>query len=288
MAGAHKPLIAVCQMTSTSDKEKNFATCSRLIREAAGRRACMVFLPEAFDYIGGSTEETLSLAESLHGDTIQRYTQLARECGLWLSLGGFHEKGPNWDTDQRISNSHVVVDNTGHIVSVYRKAHLFDVDLQNGVSLRESSSTLPGAELIRPITSPAGKIGLGVCYDLRFPEFSLALAQQGAELLTYPSAFTLTTGLAHWEVLLRARAIETQCYVVAAAQTDRHNEKRTSYGHAMVVDPWGLVIGQCQGGTGICYAEIDIPYMERVRRDMPVWRHRRTDLYGKISFNKPD
>ncbi|XP_041430065.1 nitrilase 1 S homeolog isoform X2 [Xenopus laevis] len=246
MAGAHKPLIAVCQMTSTSDKEKNFATCSRLIREAAGRRACMVFLPEAFDYIGGSIEETLSLAESLHGDTIQRYTQLARECGLWLSLGGFHEKGPNWDTDQRISNSHVVVDNTGHIVSVYRKAHLFDVDLQNGVSLRESSSTLPGAELIRPITSPAGK------------------------------------------VLLRARAIETQCYVVAAAQTDRHNEKRTSYGHAMVVDPWGLVIGQCQEGTGICYAEIDIPYMERVRRDMPVWRHRRTDLYGKISFNKPD
>ncbi|KAE8588854.1 hypothetical protein XENTR_v10022778 [Xenopus tropicalis] len=200
MASAAKPLIAVCQMTSTSDKEKNFATCWGLIRGAAARGACMVFLPEAFDYIGGNAEETLSLAETLHGDTIQRYSQLARECGLWLSLGGFHEKGPNWDTDRRISNSHVVLDNTGHIVSVYRKAHLFDVDLQNGVSLRESSFTLPGAEIIRPISSPAGKLGLGVCYDLRFPEFSLALAQAGAELLTYPSAFTLTTGLAHWEV----------------------------------------------------------------------------------------
>ncbi|CAH2327276.1 deaminated glutathione amidase isoform X2 [Pelobates cultripes] len=285
---ALKPLIAVCQMTSTSDKEKNFTICSGLIQEAASRKASMVFLPEAFDYIGGSTEETLSLAETLKGDTIQRYMSLARRCSVWLSLGGFHEKGPNWETDRRIFNSHVVLDNTGHIVSIYRKTHLFDVDLHSGVSLKESKFTIPGPDLIPPINTPAGKVGLGVCYDLRFPEMALALIQEGAELLTYPSAFTVTTGIAHWEVLLRARAIENQCYVVAAAQTGSHNQKRSSYGHAMVVDPWGSVIAQCQDGIGLCYAEINLPFLSRVRRDMPVQSHRRNDLYGKVAMNTND
>ncbi|XP_069805931.1 deaminated glutathione amidase isoform X2 [Dendropsophus ebraccatus] len=279
-APAQKPLIAVCQMTSTSDKEQNFSTCSRLIQEAAARHACMVFLPEAFDYIGSSSEETLSLAESLQGDLIQRYSGLARDRSVWLSLGGFHEKGSNWDNDRRISNSHVILDAEGHIVSVYRKAHLFDVELQSGVTLRESGFTIPGAEIVQPVTTPGGKVGLAVCYDLRFPEMSLALRKEGAEILTYPSAFTVTTGLAHWEVLLRARAIENQCYVVAAAQTGTHNTRRMSFGHAMVVDPWGVVIAQCTDGTGVCYAEIDLPYLQRVRREMPVQGHRRPDLYG--------
>ncbi|KAG8430942.1 hypothetical protein GDO86_019701, partial [Hymenochirus boettgeri] len=264
-------------------QEKNFTAMFRLVRKAALRMLMVSCLrPSSLRYIGSSQRGDLSLAETLDGDTIQQYTQLARDCGIWLSLGGFHERGPDWDTDRRICNSHIVLDSTGNIVSVYRKAHLFDVDLQSGVSLRESHSTLPGTELVRPISSPAGKVGLGVCYDLRFPELSLALAQGGAEILTYPSAFTVPTGLAHWEVLMRARAIETQCYVVAAAQTGNHNQKRTSYGHAMVVDPWGAVIAQCPEGTGLCYAEIDIAYLERVRREMPVWQHRRTDLYGKI------
>ncbi|XP_053551583.1 deaminated glutathione amidase isoform X2 [Bombina bombina] len=279
-----KPLIAVCQMTSTSDKENNFSTCLRLIHEAASRKACMVFLPEAFDYIGSSKEETLSLAETLEGDLIQRYTNLARELKIWLSLGGFHEKGPRWDQDRRIYNSHLVLDDTGHIVSVYRKTHLFDVDLQGKVSLKESDFTIPGEGLVRPVSTPAGKVGLGVCYDLRFPEMSLALVQEGTQLLTYPSAFTVTTGLAHWEVLLRARAVENQCYVVAAAQTGSHNQRRTSYGHAMVVDPWGLVTAQCQEGEGLCYAEINLPYLNRIRQEMPVQCHRRTDLYGKITM----
>ncbi|XP_053331067.1 deaminated glutathione amidase isoform X2 [Spea bombifrons] len=282
LPGDLRPLIAVCQMTSTSDKEKNFSVCSGLIREAASRKASMVFLPEAFDYICDNTEETLSLAETLEGVTVQRYSSLARECDVWLSLGGFHEKGPCWDT--KISNSHLVLDNTGRIVSVYRKAHLFDVDLQSGVSLKESKYTIPGPGLIPPVSTPAGKVGLGVCYDLRFPEMALALSQEGAELLTYPSAFTVTTGLAHWEVLLRARAIENQCYVVAAAQTGSHNPKRSSYGHAMVVDPWGLVVAQCQEGVGLRYAEINLRYLSRLRTEMPVQNHRRPDLYGKIAM----
>lgn len=157
-AAAQKPLIAVAQMTSTADKEQNFSTCSRLIREASARRACMVFLPEACDYIGSSTEETLSLAETLQGDLIQRYSRLARDCGVWLSLGGFHEKGSGWDEDRRISNSHVILDSEGHIVSVYRKTHLFDVELQSGVTLRESAFTVPGAEIVPPVSTPGGKV----------------------------------------------------------------------------------------------------------------------------------
>ncbi|XP_069074380.1 deaminated glutathione amidase [Pleurodeles waltl] len=282
-----KPLIAVCQMTSTSDKEQNFATCSQLIREAAHRGASMVFLPENFDYIGKSTEETLNLAETLQGNLMQRYSNLARESGMWLSLGGFHEKGSDWEKDKRIHNSHVIMDNKGSVVSVYHKAHLFDVELVGRVSLRETKFTIPGSEILPPVNSPVGKVGLAVCYDLRFPEMSLTLAQEGAELLTFPSAFTVTTGLAHWEVLLRARAIETQCYVVAAAQTGSHNERRASYGHAMVVDPWGSIIAQCQEGTGLCYAEIKLDYLHRIRQEMPVCNHRRLDLYGRKNCGIP-
>nr|DBA13892.1 TPA: hypothetical protein GDO54_004918 [Pyxicephalus adspersus] len=287
MCAARSPLIAVCQVTSTANKEDNFSTCSALIREASAQSAAMVFLPEAFDYIGGSTEETLSLAETLQGGLIERYSDLARECRLWLSLGGFHEKGSDWDNDRRIFNCHLILDDKGNIRSVYRKAHLFDVELKSGVSLKESNFTIPGSELAPPICTPVGKVGLGVCYDLRFPEMSLALSRDGAEVLTYPSAFTVTTGMAHWEVLLRARAIENQCYVVAAAQTGSHNQRRTSYGHAMVVDPWGAVIAQCRDGPGVCYAEINLPYLHRVRQEMPVQNHRRPELYGGAATKTP-
>ncbi|KAM5129844.1 deaminated glutathione amidase isoform 4-T4 [Mantella aurantiaca] len=239
------PLIAVCQMTSTANKEDNFNAGSALIREAAAHSAAMVFLPEAFDFIGGDTQETLRLAESLEGGLVQRYAGLARECRLWLSLGGFHEKGPDWDKDRRISNSHLILDDTGSIRSVYRKAHLFDVDLQSGLSLKESDFTIPGAELVPPVCTPVGK------------------------------------------VLLRARAVENQCYVAAAAQSGRHNGRRASYGHALVVDPWGAVVAQCQDGPGVCYAEVDLTYLHRVRREMPVQSHRRDDLYRAVTMETP-
>ncbi|XP_061462087.1 deaminated glutathione amidase isoform X2 [Rhineura floridana] len=284
--GPLKPLVAVCQVTSTPDKAQNWASCSRLVQEAARRGACVVFLPEAFDFIGNNVEETLHLAEPLEGDHLQRYVRLARECGLWLSLGGFHERGSDWESTGRIYNCHLLLDPKGTLVAAYRKTHLFDVELEGRVSLKESAFTNPGSEIVPPVETPAGKIGLAICYDLRFPEMSIALAQEGAEILTFPSAFTVTTGSAHWEVLLRARAIETQCYVVAAAQTGKHHECRTSYGHAMVVDPWGSVIAQCPEGPGLCYAEIDLAYLRRVRQEMPVFRHRRADLYGQVATQK--
>lgn len=278
-----KPLIAVGQVTSTPDKEHNFDCCSQLIREGAQRGACILFLPEAFDYVGSSTKETLGLAETLYGETVQSYASLAREYGIWLSLGGFHERGSDWEQTWRIYNTHLLLDSKGSLVGAYRKSHLFNVELKDGVSLQETKYTNPGPEIVPPISTPAGKVGLAICYDLRFPEMSLALAQAGAEVLTYPSAFTVATGSAHWEVLLRARAIETQCYVVAAAQTGKHHDRRASYGHAMVVDPWGSVIAQCQEGPGLCYAEIDLAYLRQIRQEMPVFSHRRPDLYGHLA-----
>ncbi|XP_040508369.1 deaminated glutathione amidase isoform X3 [Gallus gallus] len=279
-----KPLVAVGQVTSTPDKEQNFSGCAALVRAAARRGACLVFLPEGFDYIGRDSAQTLSLAESLDGDLMARYSTLARDCGVWLSLGGFHERRADWPSTQRIYNCHVLLDPTGRLAAAYRKTHLCDVELEGRVTMKESSFTNPGTEIVPPISTPAGMLGLSICYDLRFPEISLALRHAGAEILTYPSAFTFPTGSAHWEVLLRARAIETQCYVVAAAQTGRNHEGRVSYGHTLVADPWGAVVAQCSEGPGLCYAEIDLEYLRRVRREIPVQSHRRADLYGTVGL----
>lgn len=281
MSSSSHPLAAVCQLTATPDKEANFSVCKQLVEEAKERGATMVFLPEGFDYIGSSREETLSLSESLSGDTISRYTQLASKLNLWLSLGGFHERGHDWETDRRIFNSHIIINDKGDIISVYRKSHLFDVELpEKGVSLKESAFTIPGPSLVSPVHTPIGKVGLGICYDLRFPELSLALQWDGAEILTYPSAFTVATGAAHWEVLLRARAIETQCFVLAAAQVGPHHEKRSSYGHALAVDPWGEVLGDCGGEKpGMVLVEVDLEKVSRTRRNMPVQQHRRHSAF---------
>ncbi|XP_062367316.1 deaminated glutathione amidase isoform X4 [Cinclus cinclus] len=228
-------------------------------------------------------QQSLELAEPLHGDIVGRYRQLARECDVWLSLGGFHERGQDWDSTGRIYNCHLLLDNSGALVAVYRKLHLFDAALPGAPALCESSFTNPGQELLPPIPTPVGKLGLAVCYDLRFPELAQALRGAGAQILTFPSAFTVPTGAAHWEVLLRARAIECQCYVVAAAQTGRHNAGRASFGHSLVADPWGTVVAQCQEGPGLCLAQLDLAYLEQVRRELPVHGHRRGDIYGTLS-----
>nr|XP_041577061.1 deaminated glutathione amidase isoform X2 [Taeniopygia guttata] len=275
-------LVAVAQVTCTADKEHNWRQCSALVRRAAAAGARLVFLPEAFDFIGDSAQHSLALAEPLHGDTVRRYRRLARECDVWLSLGGFHERGEDWDSTGRIYNCHLLLDSSGALVAAYRKLHLFDAALPGAPALSESSFTNPGRELLPPIDTPVGKLGLAVCYDLRFPELAQALRGAGAQILTYPSAFTVTTGAAHWEVLLRARAIECQCYVVAAAQSGRHNASRASFGHSLVADPWGTVVAQCHEGPGLCLAHIDLTYLEQVRRELPVHGHRRGDIYGDL------
>ena len=208
------------QMTAVNDVGANFAACSKLVEEACAKSAQIVFFPECFSFIGAAAGEAQAVAEPLSGPILARYRELAKQHSVWLSLGGFQERV---DGEERIYNTHVVIDGGGEIRATYRKIHLFDVPM---VNLVESRQALAGSELVA-VDSPAGRLGLTVCYDLRFPElFQKLTFVHGARVLLVPSAFAVKTGEAHWETLLRARAIETQCYVVAAAQAGQHNTGR--------------------------------------------------------------
>ena len=270
------PRIAVGQMCASSDVEKNFEVVADLCSQAKDRGCAMLFLPECFAFIGVKGADALAVMEPLDGPLLGRYRELAAKHRLWLSLGGFPETGP--DRGDRRFNAHVIVDASGEIRASYRKIHLFDVDMGdvNGPVLMESRTAAAGETLVT-CDSPAGKLGLTVCYDLRFPEMFARLRYElGCEMMLVPSAFTKPTGQAHWETLLRARAIETQSYVVAAAQAGTHSEGRASHGHAMVVDPWGKVVAELDGEeTGIAVADVDLGYLKDVRSRIPVETHRR-------------
>ena len=276
--------IAVIQMTSTSDKLRNRSKCQSLLEKAKSYGAQAAFLPEAFDFIGESAQQTVELAESsLNDGTISFYQSLAAKLNMSLSLGGFHEALKN---NQKLSNTHIFISSKGQIIGRYAKAHLFDVEIpERGIRLKESDYVQAGRKIAGPVPlleeQDQFQVGLAICYDLRFPQLAMALCQRGANILTFPSAFTVATGSAgHWSTLLKARAIENQCYVVAAAQTGRHNPKRSSYGHACVIDPWGTVIAECPEGEEMVVAELSLDKIEDVKKNMPVDRHRRNDLYA--------
>ncbi|XP_047165843.1 deaminated glutathione amidase, chloroplastic/cytosolic isoform X2 [Vigna umbellata] len=265
--------VAAAQMTSVSDLAANFATCSRLVKEAASAGAKLLCFPEAFSYVGTKDGDSVSVAQPLDGPIMNQYCSLARESSIWLSLGGFQEKGSD---PQHLCNTHVIVDETGKIRSSYRKIHLFDVDVPGGRVYKESSFTEPGNDIVA-VDSPIGRLGLSVCYDLRFPEmYQLLRFQHEAQVLLVPSAFTKVTGAAHWEILLRARAIETQCYVIAAAQTGKHGDKRESYGDTLIIDPWGTIVGRLPDrlSTGIVVSDIDLSLVDSVREKMPIDKQR--------------
>lgn len=281
MIATSKTLVAVCQLNCTNDKEKNYSVASSVIHQAAEVGAKFIFLPECFDFIGTTRQETLDAAEPIEGPTITKYRNLAKELKVWLSLGGFHQSPENSDS-KKILNAHIILDDLGDIRSIYHKLHLFNLDIPNVVRLVESETYMAGHKLPEPVETPIGKIGLGICYDLRFGEMAIAYAKAGADILTYPSSFTVPTGTYHWEPLIRARAIENQCYVIASAQTGVHNPKRSSFGHAMIVDPWGSKIAQCGDGVGFALGLIDNNMLNTSRQRLPVWTDRRYDIYADI------
>jgi deaminated glutathione amidase len=268
-------VVAVAQMTSSDDPDANYKVVASLCQQAQGAGAKLLLLPECFALFARHDGDAARLAEPLDGPWLSRYRQLARDHGLWLSCGGFPEQAP----DGRCYNAHVLLADSGDVVAHYRKIHLFDVDVGTQ-RYRESTATAAGDNPCL-VNTPFGQLGLTVCYDLRFPELYRTLAQAGADALFIPAAFTLTTGKEHWEPLLRARAIENQCYVLAAAQTGRHNDKRDTYGHAMIIDPWGTVVAQCRDGTGIAVATLDLSWVDEVRGRMPCAAHRRDDAYQR-------
>ncbi|KAF9598427.1 hypothetical protein IFM89_027860 [Coptis chinensis] len=265
--------IAAVQMTSVNDLTSNFNTCSRLVKEAVTAGAKLICFPENFSFVGAKDGESLSIAEPLNGPIMHKYCNLARESKIWLSLGGFQEK----IDAAHLCNTHVLVDDSGNITTTYRKIHLFDVDVPGGMVYKESAFTIAGKDIVS-VDSPVGRLGVTVCYDLRFPELYQELRfQHQAQVLLVPAAFTRITGEAHWEVLLRARAIETQCYVVASAQAGKHNDKRESYGDTLIIDPWGKVISRLPDrlSTGIAVADIDFSLIDSVRTRMPISEHRK-------------
>ncbi|KAL7734170.1 hypothetical protein ACLKA6_011849 [Drosophila palustris] len=280
-------IVAVGQMCSTDDKADNLRQVEELVRRAKAKEAKMLFLPECCDFVVRDKSQLLCLAEPIDGQLMAKYRELAKCHQIWLSLGGVHElkASGNGEPNNKTYNAHVLLNDKGELAGVYRKLHLFDVQTEE-VNMMESSYVEPGNSLERPFVTPAGRLGLQICYDLRFSETALLLRKLGAQILTYPSAFTYTTGKAHWEILLRARAIETQCFVVAAAQQGWHNPKRQSWGHAMIISPWGKVLADC-GEEALCVAtaEVDLSMIEKLYKSMPCFEHRRNDIYSLTAFN---
>jgi len=265
-------LAAIVQLNCTSDEKANWESARGLIERAAGYGAQLVGTPENTNYLGPH-EEKVRRAEPLDGPTCRRFAELARGLRIHLLLGSFNEKS---DEANRCFNTSVLFSPEGEILATYRKIHLFDVDVPGGVRFAESATCKPGEEVVVAETA-LGKIGLTICYDVRFPELYRKLVDRGAEIITIPAAFTLATGKDHWEPLLRARAIETQCYVFAPAQHGDHDDAglKASWGHSMIVDPWGLPVATASDGPGIALAEIDLERAHRIRRAIPVSRHRR-------------
>ncbi len=263
---------AVCQMRSTSDGAENLRQAEELVRAAAAGGATFVATPENTNYLGPHGEK-VRLAEGFDGSTCALFSSLARELAIHLLLGSFNEKSP---VAGRCFNSSVLFGPDGAQLAVYRKIHLFDVDVPDGVSFRESAMVAPGSEVVVAATA-LGPVGLSICYDLRFGELYRALVLRGAQVLTVPSAFTAVTGKAHWETLVRARAIEAQAFVVAPGQVGEHGDSglRESHGHSMIVDPWGRILAEVPGGIGFAVAEVDLGEVARVRAAIPLADHRR-------------
>ena len=267
--------VSLVQMNSINDKAANLAAARALIERAVAEEAPdWVLLPEQFDWAGGVKGDKARNAETLPGGPAYAMAQeLAARHGIFLHAGSFMEK---IEGDERIHNTSVVFDREGREVARYRKIHLFDVTAPDGVSYKESATVKPG-DLVVTYDCEGVKVGCTICYDLRFPGLFQALADRGAEMIAMPAAFTMQTGKDHWEVLLRARAIETETYVCAAAQTGTftvNNETRATYGHSLIADPWGLVVAKASDGVGVVSTRLDMALVKRVRRMIPVAQHK--------------
>jgi len=269
--------VGVVQMTSTDDLSANLAAARMLVADAVAQGAAFVALPENFAFL--RREGTaFPCAQGLGGEIVGAVRQMAREHQVWLLGGTFPEAV---EGASRIHNTSVVVSPDGEIRGVYRKIHLFDVDLSasGGGVFTESAVFAPGSEVVVTDT-PFGPLGLSVCYDLRFPELYRQMADRGVRWIAVPSAFARETGKDHWEVLLRARAIENQAFVLAPAQCGHHSEDRASYGRSMIVDPWGLILAQAADRPAAVVAECDLADLERIREGLPALRHRRLSSQG--------
>ncbi len=264
--------VAALQLSSQADVSENLRVAGGLLDQAAAEGASVALLPEGFAFLGSEVDKARHAETFGAGGPILDFLQeRAVSLGLTLIAGGMPEKSV---VPERPYNTSVVVGPDGSLLERYRKIHLFDVELPDGTKLTESAGNSAG-DVPRTVELSGLIFGLSICYDLRFPELFAAERKAGAHVLTVPAAFTATTGRAHWHVLLRARAIETQCYVVAAAQWGSHPRDRHTFGHTLIVDPWGEILAERVEGIGLAMADISLARVQSVRAQMPIAAHRR-------------
>ncbi len=263
--------VAVIQMRSGAERAANLARAACLLREAAGQGAELALLPENFSLMATDDAMRRAMAEEYSASTVRhflceqaRHLQMAIIGGSTLLRASRHDK---------VRNSSIAVDAHGQVLAVYDKMHLFDVQLEQ-TCYAESSVVMAGEAPVA-VAIDGIKCGLSICYDLRFPELYRQYADKGCNMLCVPAAFTVPTGQAHWEVLLRARAIENQCYVLAAGQWGEHADGRRTWGHSMIIDPWGEVLASLEEGEGVIVADADMDILRRVRESIPALQHRR-------------
>jgi predicted amidohydrolase len=268
--------IAVLQVNSQADKAENIRVACDLIDRAAGAGADVAVLPEYVDFLGRK-EAALAAAEPIPGPTSEMFAAKARQHGIWLLAGSIRERG---DDPDHSYNTSLLFDRSGEVVAKYRKIHLFDIELTGNVSEKESATITPGGDIV--VAEIEGhRAGLSICYDLRFPELYRAAALDGAEILFVPAAFTMFTGKDHWEILLRARAIENQCFVIAAGQIGKHEPSNTCYGRSMIIDPWGTILATAPDSVGIAFADLDFAHLRRIREQLPSLANRRPEAYER-------
>lgn len=265
--------IGVIQLDSQNDKGKNLRQICAFIDEAAARGAKLVALPEVMNCIGDNVGEG-GQAESIPGYSTEILAAKAREHGIFVHCGSLREAIPG---EARSYNTTVLLNPLGEVAATYRKLHTFDVSLADGTVANESERIKPGKEIVTAETE-LGTLGFSICYDIRFPELYRLLAMKGAQVIFTPANFTITTGKDHWEAILRARAIENGCYIVAPAQMGK-KPKFTSFGSSLVVDPWGVVVARSAERPGVTIAEIDLDYSDNVRAQIPSLKNRRADVY---------
>lgn len=276
------PIISAIQMCSSQNVDENLSTAASLIKEAAAKGANLAVLPEMFT-IMGETAEKLEVKEEFGSGKVQNFlAEQARLNKMWI-VGGTIPI--SCEDPSKASASCLVYNDKGELAGRYDKIHLFDVTVSTTESYKESATTLPGDKIV-VIPTPFGKLGLSVCYDIRFPELYRALFNKGAEIIVIPSAFTVKTGEAHWELLTRARAVENLCYVIGADQWGTHSNGRKTYGHSLIVEPWGNVVSSLASGNGVITAELDLEKLHKLRKDLPVCEHQRIEVGSFCGHNE--